>query len=139
MVKRIIFLQSDLSKVMKLKSVFIFYSFFFLLLICLTVSLTFWLTLTQSLRLVWSFVYILFFPGFIWSWIIWKPCEIEEIHRIILAITLSFATVPLFMLIVNRLGLPINAMNSFLTTSLFILVGVSIMAIRIISFHKKSL
>lgn len=67
------------------------------------------------LRMVLGSIFVLFIPGFAWSFAFFKKEEIDVIERITLSFGLSIALVPLSVFYLNYLfHIKINAVNSFL-------------------------
>jgi len=110
------------------------------ILLIFTLILSIWLTFLRSFQVIFGAVYLLFLPGFVWSWVIWKKREdIDFIERIILSLVLSLTIVPLFVFITNKLGVRINTFNSSLEILVIILLGVIVNAISNKFHHKKHL
>ncbi|MEA3295283.1 MAG: DUF1616 domain-containing protein [Euryarchaeota archaeon] len=67
------------------------------------------------LRMVFGSIFVLFIPGFAWSFAFFKKEEIDVIERIALSFGLSIALVPLSVFYLNYLfHIKITAVNSFL-------------------------
>lgn len=67
------------------------------------------------LRMVLGSIFVLFIPGFAWSFAFFKKEEIDVIERIALSFGLSIALVPLSVFYLNYLfHIKITALNSFL-------------------------
>lgn len=96
----------------------------------ITVALSFFIPLTESTRIVFGAVYVLFIPGFIISFIFFK--KIEVLERIALSFALSIAIVPLTVFYLNLIGLKISTLNTFLT-----ILGIIIVSIVILYFIRK--
>lgn len=116
-----------------------------LILTLISLILSIWQPTLQSFRIVFGLVYLLFLPGFIWSWVFWKRGEIDFIERLILSLALSIAIVPLVVFFLNKVGLRINLLNSFLEIfgiivlgSLFIFFEVKGIFIKIKSVLKRN-
>lgn len=80
-----------------------------LVIISLILSIRF--PIWQSFRIVFGSVYLLFLPGFVWSWIFWKKGELDVIERFLLSFALSMAIVPLVTFFLNKIGIRINLFN----------------------------
>lgn len=100
------------------------------------------LSFTESLRIVFGSVYVLFIPGFIISYIFFPKTHsleqkqeksIDWIERIALSFALSIAIVPLFVFYLNLIGLRINLLNSFLT-----ILGIILISVIILFFKNKN-
>jgi len=92
---------------------------------------------SQTFRIVFGSVYVLFLPGFIITFIFFpdkisKIIKIDWIERIALSFALSIAIVPLLVFYLNLIGVKINLLNVFLT-----ILGVIIVSISILVFKKK--
>ncbi|MBU3940510.1 MAG: DUF1616 domain-containing protein [Nanoarchaeota archaeon] len=82
------------------------------------------LTYLESFRIIFGSVYVLFLPGFIFTYVFFPKTRefetkekgsIDWIERIALSFALSIAVVPLIIFYLNLTGIPINTLNSFLT------------------------
>lgn len=121
------------------------------------VVLIFGFPIKQTLRVVFGSVYVLFVPGFIWSYVFFPkkspsnpPFKKEEasspflqkeeaerdsekpldlIERITLSIALSMAMGPLLIFFLNKVGVKINSINSFLELLILITAGIVIIFI----------
>ena len=93
--------------------------------------LTIFIPFLQALRIVFGSVYVLFLPGFILTYIFFpkklnKNERIDWIERIALSFALSIAIVPLLMFYLNKIGIKINLLNSFLTILVIIIISLVI-------------
>lgn len=69
--------------------------------------------LIELLRVVFGSIFVLFLPGFAWSYVFFEKGGIDEIERIALSFGLSIALVPLVVFYLNWLfGVKINLLNS---------------------------
>lgn len=102
----------------------------------ISLILSIWLPVIQSFRIVFGTVYLLFLPGFVWSWVFWKKSELDVIERFILSLVLSIAIVPLIVFFLNKVGVKINSLNSILEILAVIIIG--IITYLIISKFRKS-
>lgn len=82
------------------------------------------LSFLHSLRIVFGSLFVLFLPGFVITYLFFK--EIDVIERIALSFALSIAIVPLTIFYLNRIGMKINFLNSFLTILGIIIVSLTI-------------
>lgn len=96
----------------------------------ISLILSFWIPLWQSFRIIFSSVYLLFIPGFIWSFVLWKQNELDVIERYTLSLVLSIAFVPLFIYLLNKVGFKINLINSFFEILVLILFAAVILIIK---------
>lgn len=131
---------------MKIKTLIYFIIVFLAILSIIAFVMSFWLGFVSSFRLVFGLLYILFIPGFIWSYVFFKDekavdqkqitttlkedSKIDVIERIILSVALSLALVPLFIFFINKVGVKINFLSVFLEVLGIILIGVSILFAR---------
>ena len=90
----------------------------------------------ESFRIIFGSVYVLFLPGFIFTYVFFPKTKetkekgsIDWIERIALSFALSIAVVPLIIFYLNLAGIPINTLNSFLTI-LGIIIILSIIKIK---------
>lgn len=112
---------------------YIFFSLIILCLIALTLSLK--LPLGQSFRIAFGGAYLLFLPGLVWTFVLFKK-EIDFIERIIISSSLSIAGVPLIIFWLYKLGLKINKLSVFLVTLGIITIGLVICFSKQKSFKK---
>jgi len=101
-----------------------------LLLVIVSLVLNIWLPVWESFRIIFGSVYLLFFPGFVWSWVFWKKGKLDSIERFILSLVLSIAIVPLVVFILNKVGVKINLVNSFIEILSIIFLGGSALLIK---------
>ena len=96
--------------------------------------------LLTSFRIVFGSVYVLFLPGFIWTFIFFSKTKkhgdksvkgIDWVERIALGFGLSIAIVPLVVFYLNLIGVPISLLNSFLTVLGIILISFAILLYKI--------
>jgi len=111
-------------------------SIFILVLVALI--LTIGLPMDQAFRIVFGSVYLLFIPGFVWSWIFWKKDQLDAIERFTLSLALSIALIPLVVFLLNKVGVKINLVNSVLETLGVIVVGIIILFLENVFKNKKS-
>ena len=79
----------------------------------------------EILRVIFGSAFVLFLPGFVWSYVFFEKGKIDEIERIALSFGLSIALVPLAVFWLNWIfKVKINLMN----TSLIILRSMGIAA-----------
>lgn len=93
--------------------------------VSLIVGLASSLGVGESFRIVFGSVYVLFVPGFIFTFVFFplRKGGVDWMERIALSFALSIAIVPLAVFYLNLAGLRISAMNSFLTVLVVSLVG----------------
>ncbi|MFA6296300.1 MAG: DUF1616 domain-containing protein [Patescibacteria group bacterium] len=118
-----------------------------------------WLGFANSFRLVFGIIYVLFIPGFVWSYVFFrrsgfdadtnadttlinssdeKNDGIDWVERIILSIALSLALVPLVIFFVNKIGVKINLLSVMIEIFGIILIGVTIIVVKnYISLSRK--
>ena len=68
-------------------------------------------------------IFLLFIPGFIYSFIFFNKKELTVFKRIIISITLSIGIVPFFVFLFNLIGVKINKINIIWENFLIILIG----------------
>lgn len=115
-----------------------------LTLIIISLAIGFFTTLNylEAFRIIFGSVYVLFLPGFIFTYVFFpKTRETKEkgsidwIERIALSFALSIAVVPLIIFYLNLAGIPINTLNSFLTILGIIIILV--ITLRIINRSSR--
>ena len=109
-----------------------------ILLICLSLLASLWLPLPRAFRLVFGVIYVLFIPGFIWSWIIWKSAELDLFSRLIISIVLSFVFVPLFAIVNNVFGVELILKNILLEVTVLLGLGMLLLYLKKY-FHVKKI
>jgi len=83
-------------------------------------------------RIIFGSIFVLFLPGFVWSYVFFDKKEIDAIERIALSLGFSIALVPLLIFLLNQLlAIKVTLMNSSL-----IIVGLIGTAICIV-FLKR--
>ncbi len=107
------------------------------------------ITSIEAMRIVFGTFYVLFIPGFIWTFVFFpksrsfedkvekkdkQKWEIDWLERIALSFALSIALVPLSVFYLNLIGIKINLLNSFVIILGLILVGLALAFWRV----KKS-
>ena len=86
----------------------------------------------EAVRMVFGSIYVLFLPGFVWSYVFFRKGEIDVIERIALSFGLSIAMVPLATFWMNYLfKIKITLINVSLL--IFILIFIALIVIRITS------
>jgi uncharacterized membrane protein len=111
-----------------------------LLIVALVGSIKF--PMNQSFRVVFGSFYVLFLPGFIWSYVFFNKKNNEEkpldgIERILLSFALSLALCPLLLFFLNKIGLAINLLSSFLTILGIIFIGLGIIISKELFIKNK--
>ena len=86
--------------------------------------------LWTTIRAVFGSVLVLFVPGFVIVKLYFK--EIDIIEKIALSFALSIAIVPLVVFYLNKLGMRINTLNSFLS-----IIGIISVSFVVKRFMKK--
>jgi len=71
------------------------------------------LTFLESLRIVYGSLLVLFLPGYVITFLFFK--KLDLIERIALSFALSIAIVPLVIFYLNKIGMKITTLTSFLT------------------------
>ncbi len=93
------------------------------------------LSVLESFRIVFGSFFVLFLPGYVIVNLFFN--EIEIIEKIALSFALSIAVVPLTVFYLNRIGMKINTLNSFLTILGIVLVTIIIYLIKSGKERKK--
>jgi len=98
------------------------------------------LSIIDSLRVVFGSIFVLFLPGFVFSYLFFPETKssekesngagIDVLERIALSFALSIAIVPLFAFYLNLMGLKISLLNSFLEILFLIVVSCVIIYYR---------
>ena len=85
----------------------------------------------EILRMIFGSIFVLFVPGFIWSFVFFNKEEIDLIERFALSFGLSIAIVPLVVFYLNYLfSVPINLINVSITIVVICAVGAPFSRIR---------
>lgn len=88
------------------------------------------LSALESFRIVFGSFFVLFLPGYVIVYLFFK--EVDTIEKIALSFALSIAVVPLTVFYLNRIGMRINTLNSFLT-----ILGIMVVTYVIYSIKKN--
>lgn len=130
----------------------LFFVCIFLVMFAFIVGFVTSLDFLYVLRIVFGAFYVLFLPGFFFSYLFFPKTRdfeskeevsgsLDWIERIALSFALSIAVIPLVIFYLNLFGLKINTLNSFLTIFGIILVSLFGIYLRFIyerkSFAKK--
>ncbi|KKP37731.1 MAG: Membrane protein containing DUF1616 [Candidatus Peregrinibacteria bacterium GW2011_GWA2_33_10] len=99
----------------------------FLIMIIGSLVLSTWISYSQSLRIIFGTVHIIFLPGFIWTFIFFEKKFLNIIEIITYSIALSIILVPFSALITNAAGLKLTFENTML-----IPVGICVLGILIL-------
>lgn len=102
-------------------------------LIIVSLILVFWYPWLEAFRIVFGAAYVLFLPGFVWTYVFFRKEKPDLIERLTFSVAISVALVPVTMFFLNALGMKINFINSFLLV--LGLVGLGLIA-RLFLFHK---
>lgn len=85
--------------------------------------------IVEIIRIIFGSVFVLFLPGFAWSFVFFAREEIDWIERIALSFGLSIALVPLAVFWLNYfLGVKINLLN--VSVVILALIGAAVVAYR---------
>lgn len=126
---------------MNIKKPIKYLSIIIIILLSISGVLSIFMPFLQALRIVFGSVYVLFLPGFILTYIFFPKTKelsfkhkeegrIDWIERIALSFALSIAIVPLVVFYLNKIGIKINFLNSFLTISFIIIISIIILIYR---------
>jgi uncharacterized membrane protein len=80
-------------------------------------------------------VFVLFLPGFIWSFVFFEKRKIDSIERLALSFALSIALVPLVVFYTNLLGIKITTVTVIIQIILVILIALAIILFK--EFRKR--
>ncbi|MEW6407234.1 MAG: DUF1616 domain-containing protein [Patescibacteria group bacterium] len=142
-------IKSNLTKIIKV----LCFLAIVLFVLSFLVALIFGFPIKQTLRVVFGSVYVLFVPGFIWSYVFFpkkskvtvteddshrsvtvtesqKEKPLDLIERITLSIALSMAMGPLLIFFLNKVGVKINFVNSFIELLVLIIAGFTMLFIQ---------
>ncbi len=115
-------------------------SIFVLVFISLCIAMFSMVEISTSFKIVFGGAYILFLPGFILSYIFLsktkkhnskKKGALTWPERIALSIGISILLVPVVVFYLSLIGVEVNFLNSFITTSVIIFVCVGILVYEI--------
>jgi len=85
----------------------------------------------EILRVIFGSMFVLFLPGFVWSYVFFEKGKIDEIERIALSFGLSIALVPLAVFWLNWIfKVKINLINTSLVILALIGIAAGILYIR---------
>ena len=83
----------------------------------------------DSFRVVFGSIFVLFLPGFVWTFVFFSnkgEKKVDLIERVALSFALSIAIVPLVVFYLNLIGLKISAWSSFIVVLLIVLIGAGV-------------
>ncbi len=100
------------------------------LLVITTIVLTFWHPLAKAFYFTFGSFYMIFLPGYIFSFIFYKEKEITIWERIMLSFGLTIIIVPLIIYLLYLGGMELNLQNSSLVTLVLILISIFIIIIQ---------
>jgi uncharacterized membrane protein len=87
--------------------------------------------LDSLIKTIFGSVYLLFLPGYVWSYVFFKKNEIDIIERAALSFGLSIALIPLLVFLGNYFfGIKINLINVFGIIMLIIFLGLIVIRLR---------
>jgi len=107
-----------------------------ILLVILSLAASIWLPISQSFRLVFGVVFLLFLPGFFWSSVFWQKGGVDAVERLTISLLLSIGLVPLAVYWFHKIGVKINAPNVTLEVSAVITLGIVVLLFR--QYWQKS-
>ncbi|NQV00371.1 MAG: DUF1616 domain-containing protein [Parcubacteria group bacterium] len=127
-----------------LKIIIIYLAIIFALLLVIALIGSIKFPWQQSFRIVFGSFYVLFLPGFIWSYVFFDKKENKEkpldgIERILLSFALSLALSPLILFFLNKVGVAINLLNSTLVILGIIIIGFGIIIYKEFFIKNKKL
>lgn len=89
--------------------------------------LSIWVPLPHASRIVYGSLLVLFLPGYVWSFVFWKPSKITILERLVLAIPLSGGQVALGIYLFHQLGGSFSLLVSLSVVGLWISSGLLIL------------
>lgn len=88
------------------------------------------------LRLVLGTVLVMFVPGFLWSWVLFRKGQLTWLERFVLSVGMSIAIVVILLLALNvLLNLAVTTLNAVITTITISVIPLVILAIK--HFSKR--
>ena len=98
------------------------------------------MSILEGLRIFFGAVFILFLPGFAWSYVFFARKSIEWIERVALSFGLSIALVPLTVFWINWLfQIRITLLNTSLTVCGLTAIPVAFLVIKRSSWSKNTM
>lgn len=92
------------------------------------------LPLTESVRIAFGIPYILFLPGFIWTFVLFRTNDkehgIDWVERCAVSLALSLFVVPIVIFLLNRFGVPITTSSIIVETLVLILAGIIVLLMK---------
>lgn len=85
--------------------------------------LSFQVPIQKAFRFVFGLFYLLFLPGFVWSFVLFRKDHIDFIERIGLSLCLSLVTIPMILILLNIAGIKITLLSIILEVAGFIVSG----------------
>lgn len=92
----------------------------------------------EGMRLFFGGLFVLFVPGFSWSYVFFTSKEIDWVERVALSFGLSIAMVPLTIFWLNWLfGVQITLLNTFLAVCGLVSISIAYVVIKRSSWSKE--
>lgn len=101
----------------------ILWAFLTLSCVALLLALSTPLSLVESSRIVFGYVFALFLPGFLWTFALLDRQRISGLERLVFAVGLSVAMVPLLIFAANQLGVSTTPLSIALEISFLVVVA----------------
>lgn len=101
----------------------ILWTFLTLSCVALLLALSTPLSLVESARIVFGYVFALFLPGFLWTFVLLDRQRISGLERFVFAVGLSIAMVPLLIFAANRFGVPTTPLSIGLEISFLVIIA----------------
>lgn len=80
----------------------------------------------DALRIVFGSAYVVFLPGFIWTYVFFRKDSLDVLERIVLSVGLSFVLVPTVLFFINSYGFAIEFAPVFSSILLLCVFGLAI-------------
>lgn len=91
----------------------------------------FWYPSNEAVRIVFGTAYVVFLPGFAWTFVFFRRDTIDILERIVLSIGLSIILVPMILFFINSYGFYINFETVFIS-----ILGLTILSCVILIILK---
>ena len=88
----------------------------------------------QIIQIIVGIILVLFLPGFVLSFVFFRPGRIDAVERLALSVALSLAVVPLVAFYANLANIPITKVS--VLVEVFAVTAISLVIIRLRSKGK---
>ena len=100
------------------------------ILLIVSLLLSFKFPIAQSFRIVFGLVFVIFLPGFVWSFIFFQPNTLNPLGRIVISIICSISLISLTIFFTNKLGVEVSKFPILFEIILITLIGAVVFTVK---------